>query len=535
MNTPSIAAGATAALNSPGKYNESSSALSRNIAASLTRVAVNALIALLLPAYLTHRLPVSSFASWVLVLQLSAYVSFLDFGAQIGVAKFVAEYDARGDRMGASQRASAGFLIMILAGVLGVAITAVLAWQLPRLFQTMPASLYQDVRTSVILVGTSLSFGLVCSVFAAVFIGLQRYTVPTVVAILNRALSATIVVAAVSLHGSLVVMACAVAIANISAGILQIALWKKLAPQVSISLRLVDRVIANQVFRYCIVLAVWSGAMLCISGLDLTIVGHYDFKQTGYYSIATLPNNFMLMILSAALGPLLPAASALSAQKTSGDMGNLLLRATRYGTICLLLSGLVLFVFGYPLLRIWVGADYAANAMPLLRVLILANIVRNVCSPYATMVVAVGKQGAATASALSEAIVNVGSSIFLAVHFGALGVAYGTLLGAAVGVGMHFAISMRRTHSLLSVARRELFRAMLLRPALISLPALALFLLRSSAEKHTSTIWMNASCLLATIVLAWFIGLTFEERSRLTQALRWHVLSVIKTRRHSAS
>jgi hypothetical protein len=46
-------------------------------------------------------------------------------------------------------------------------------------------------------------------------------------------------------------------------------------------------------FGYCLALAVWSAAMLCISGLDVTI-GHYDFKETSYYSLATSPTNLII-------------------------------------------------------------------------------------------------------------------------------------------------------------------------------------------------------------------------------------------------
>src|SRR6185312_10821285 len=72
---------------------------------------------------------------------------------QTAVSKFVAEYEAKGDRDSAGRHASAGLVLMMLAGTLGVALTLALAWQVPNLFHTMPASLYHDVRTSVVLVG----------------------------------------------------------------------------------------------------------------------------------------------------------------------------------------------------------------------------------------------------------------------------------------------------------------------------------------------------------------------------------------------
>ena len=47
---------------------------------------------------------------------------------------------------------------------------------------------------------------------------------------------------------------------------------------------------------------------------------------------------------------------------------------------------------------------------------------------------------------------NFGSSIRLAPHLGALGVAIGTLLGAVIGVAMHFGVSMRYTQASLEIS-----------------------------------------------------------------------------------
>jgi O-antigen/teichoic acid export membrane protein len=168
--------------------------------------------------------------------------------------------------------------------------------------------------------------------------------------------------------------------------------------------------------------------MLFIGGIDLTIVGHYDFAQVAFYSIATSPTTFVLMLIGALLGPLLPASSALSTERTAEQMGDILLRATRYSTMILLASGLPVLVGGYWLLRLWVGPNYAVHSVQFLRVLLLANIIRNLCAPYSTMVVATAKQSVATASAVTEAVTNLVASIWLAKHYGAMGVAAGTLI-----------------------------------------------------------------------------------------------------------
>jgi O-antigen/teichoic acid export membrane protein len=497
--------------------------LMRNAAISVARLVVTALVALFLPAYLTHKLPITTYSAWVLVLQMSAYVAYLDFGVQSGVSKYVAEYEAKGDAAGANMRASAGLAIMLSTSILGVLLTLILAWRVPQIFHDMPALLYPDVRISLVFIGVSLSFGLFCSVFSAIFLGLQRYAVPMAISMVNRILFAVVVCFAVFFNSSLAMMGAAVAVINISTGVLQIVAWRRLASRIRISLRGLDYDVVKKMLAYCSVLAIWSGAMLCITGLDVTIVGHYDFSQTGFYSIATLPTNFIIAILGAALGPFLPTASAMSTHRTPSEMGSVLTRTTRYSIMLLLLSGLPLLVGAYPILRLWVGPDYALHTVSYLRVLVLANILRAMCAPYATMLVATESQKVAIIGATVEAIVNVGCSIFLATRIGAIGVAYGTFLGSLVGVAMHFAISMRYTYRKLAVSRTQLFLSGFLRPALITIPSLLVLPLwwSKGTPSFSPQLWLLWG--MGTLLLAWFVGLKAEERRGLIRltANRW--------------
>lgn len=497
--------------------------ISRNIAASLARVAVVALVALVLPAYLTHHLPVTTYAAWVLILQLGAYVSYLDLGIQTGVSKFVAEYDARGDALGAGRYASAGLILMILAGMLGVLLTSVLAWQVPRLFRAMPANLYHEVRITALLIGFSLSFGLVCAVYSAVFLGLQRFAIPMTISIVNRTSYAAIVLAVVALHGNLTAMGTAVAAINVVTGLLQLFAWRTRASNIRVSLRLMDVRILKTVLRYCSLQSILTAAMLCITGLDITIVGHYDYVETAYYSIATLPTSFLLLIISSLVNPLMPAASAMSTQRSASEMGDFLAKITRYSTVILLLTGLPLIVCGFAILRVWVGPVYALHTLRYLRVLVFANVIRNLCAPYATMICATGRQGAVAISAVSEAVVNLSSSIYLASRFGAIGVALGTVLGSFVGVSLHFVISMHLTHETLAVSRLKLFVRGLLRPTVVAIPSLVVLPLwwSISPSPRMVVIWS-----LSTLGLAWFGVINKKERSDLLHFSRRRLVAV---------
>lgn len=494
--------------------------LSRNIVASLARVAIVSLVALVLPAYLTHHLPVATYAAWVLILQLAAYVSYLDLGIQTAVSKFVAEYDAKGDHAGAGRHASAGFALMMLAGILGCALTLILAWQVPRLFAAMPANLYHDVRISLILVGASLSYGLVCAVYSAVFLGLQRYWVPMTITIVNRAAFAAIVVVVVARHGSLAAMGIAVAVVNVITGTLQVIAWRRKASHIRVSPGLVQYRTLWIVAGYCSLLSIGSIAMLCITGFDVAIVGHFDYIQTAYYSIATLPTSFVLLISSSMLGPLMPASAAMSTRSSPAQMGDLLGRITRYTAVLLLLTGLPLVVCSLPILSAWVGPVYAIHTLKYLRILVIANIIRNLCAPYATMIAATGRQGAATAAAISEAVVNLGSSLYLAGRYGASGVALGTLLGSFVSVSVHFAITMHFTHRTLAISRARLFLKGLLQPASIAIPSLAFIALWWSPDRLTLSPLFVIVWGVSTFAIAWYVGLNRQERSRLMQLVK---------------
>jgi len=493
--------------------------ISSNVVASLARVAVVSLVSILLPAYLTHRLPVEIYAAWVLILQLAAYVSYLDLGIQTAVSKYVAEFNSRNDHVEAGRHASAGLALMVLAGMLGLILTLILALQVPKLFREMPENLYHEVRLSLILVGSSVSIGLVCSAYSAVFLGLQRYKTPMAITIANRLSYAVVVVTVVALRGKLVAMSLALALVNVVTGFVQVVAWREQASHISMSLRAVETRVLRTVGRFCSTQSVWTMGMLCVTGLDVAIVGYYDYLQTAYYSIATLPTNFMLMMMSAMLSPIMPAASAMSTQLSGSQMGDFLGRITRYTTLILLLIGLPLIVYGLPILRIWVGSEYARHTITYLRILIIANVIRNLCAPYATMISGTGKQGAAIVTAAAEALVNLSSSVYLASRYGAIGVALGTLLGAFVSLILHFAITMRLTRSQITISRIALLANGVFRPALIILPSLALIPLSALFRQEWSGRMIASIWMIATTGLAWFYALQTGERHRLIQWL----------------
>src|SRR5271156_1639897 len=106
----------------------------RGSVSNIIRLVLSTLIAFILPPFLVRHLPQAEYSAWVLIIQLSAYVNLLDFGLQTAIAKFVAEYDASGDREASHHLVSTSFTLLALAGTIACVALAVMVWSVPRLF-----------------------------------------------------------------------------------------------------------------------------------------------------------------------------------------------------------------------------------------------------------------------------------------------------------------------------------------------------------------------------------------------------------------
>jgi O-antigen/teichoic acid export membrane protein len=474
------------------------------------------LVSLVLPPFLVHRMSTAEYSAWVLILQMSAYVGLLDLGLQTAVGKFVAEYNAVDDRATSTRVLSTSFSILSVAALMGAVGIAILTWRVPQLLHQMPVALVRSVREGLLAVGLSVSFALPFGAFLATFTGLQEYSFPTILATLSRILSAASLVALLLMHGTLVQLALVMAAFNVVTALMQFLGWRRYVKErVDFSIAFFDRVTALRLIKYGSVLSLWGLATLLVSGLDILIVGHYDYRNTGFYAVASSVTNFMLLVIGSIFGPVLPAISSLQAGSTPSQIGDLLVRVTRYCTLLLCLFGSTLLFAAYPLLSLWVGHNYAVRSALYLEILVLGNVVRQLTYPYALVVVATGRQHLATIAAIAEAMVNIVVSVLLVKRIGAVGVAIGTLIGAFISLGMHLTVSMHYTQSTILIRRSRYALQGLLRPLLSLTPSFLLYPFWRRFEMIPANPALLAAWVCLTLAIAWRIGLTAEDRQGL--------------------
>jgi O-antigen/teichoic acid export membrane protein len=384
----------------------------------------------------------------------------------------------------------------------------------------MPARLIGDVRGGILVLGMSAVFVLPFGAFLAAFTGLQSYGFPTALATGSRILTTAGLAILLLLHGTLLQMVWLMALFNIATAFGQFLGWRRYAKKfVGFSFRLVDHESVSRLFKYGSALSIWTLANLFVSGLDMVIVGHYDFRNTGYYSIAASASNFMVLVVNSLFSPLLPAVSSLQSARTPQQLGGILIKATRYCVLLLCLIGLPLMIGPYSLLKLWVGHDYATRSALFLQILVLGNVIRQLGNPYALVLLATGQQHLATVAAVAEALVNLSLSIYLVQRFGAVGVAIGTLVGAFVSVGLHLTVSMKLTRSMISMSRRRFVLTGLLRPLLCVIPSTLLIVLWKESGMPPIGIPMILISFLATAAIGWLVALTNTERNDLLSVI----------------
>src|SRR5258708_5955091 len=201
--------------------------LIKNAAANIIRGGAAAFVALALPPFLTRLMPADSYGAWSLVLQISAYVGYLDFGIQTAVGRFVAHANARSDPQHRDSIISTALAVLGATGILAIVGSVPVAASLPLIFRQMPPMFVGEARLALLLVASSLAVGLPASVFNGIFIGLQRNEIPAAIIGGSRILSAVTLVFVVRHGGDLIQMGAAVAGVNLASYILQYLMYRK--------------------------------------------------------------------------------------------------------------------------------------------------------------------------------------------------------------------------------------------------------------------------------------------------------------------
>src|SRR5258705_11247372 len=97
----------------------------KNAIANLVRGGATAALAIALPRFPTRSLDMEHFAAWSLVLQIAAYASYLDFGLQTAIARFIAQAAELEQKERQAKLVSTALVLLSLAALIAFTIISI--------------------------------------------------------------------------------------------------------------------------------------------------------------------------------------------------------------------------------------------------------------------------------------------------------------------------------------------------------------------------------------------------------------------------
>jgi O-antigen/teichoic acid export membrane protein len=469
-------------------------------------------LSLLVPAFLARYLTQPEFSAWMLIVQLAAYTALLNLGIQGATSRYVAFYEARGDRASTSDIVSTAFFTLTLTAIPAAALVLAASQNIDRLFPALPAQFVGATsRSGLLLMGLASAVSMPAEAIAGAFTGLQRNELVAAIQGGGRLVLAGSLIAIVLLKGGITSMAAAFAAVTVA---IFLGFWwtNRRLDAVEISPRRAHWRSFRQIWAYCGALIVWTVAMLLVNGFDIAIVGRVDFPAVGVYSACFGPILLIAGVQQALFSPLLQFGAAHASQLSDHSLPPLLLRSTKLSTLLLLSLSVPLLLFGRDLLGWWLGPKYSDPAFTIFRLLLIGNTVRLLATPYSMLLLATLKHKRALLAPIVEASTNVAVAIAAGLRFGAVGVACGVVAGAFIGQFMIIYVNAPRTAEVVGDLGTLLRKGVAL-PVACALPAL--LVAAAAIDRLPALIhWPIAlAALIASAVLAWKVSLTADERA----------------------
>ncbi len=452
-------------------------ALARNAAWNWGVYLIEAVVVLFLSPYVVHMLGHDAYGVWAIVLTLTGYFGFADFGIRPAIVYFVARHDALEDPDALNAFVSSAFFTFALGGALVAALALGAAPWLPDLFH-IPGALQQEATLALLITAGTLALTLPLNAFSAVLIGRQRFDLSCRIDLVTTFVRTAAIVGALAGGQGLVGIAAANAVAEIGEMI-----WKtRTAYRIQPSLRLrrasVGRAHVGALLRFGAFNIIAVLALHLTYQTDAIVIGTtLSLSWVTYFTIASrLPFHVRNMLWS--VGRVLtPEMGARHARGDHAGVARLIIAASR--TLLALSLPLIVWmiVFGPAFLERWMGeAVFRTLAGPALLVLALGAVAPIASYPLVAVHQGTNRMRALAAFSIIEAGLNLGLSLALVHAYGILGVALGTAIPAFL---VHAWLMPRWNCKALGLSFAAYVRGVWLRPiaaaaltAALALPAL---------------------------------------------------------------
>jgi O-antigen/teichoic acid export membrane protein len=481
----------------------------------------------LLTPFILSRLGPTSYGLWALVGSVVAYGSLLDLGIAGALIKYVAEYNARGETSQARGLIATSLWLYTALGLAAIAISALIAPIFPLLFNLPP----EQQRTTIALVlamGIMVGISIPCATTSAVLRGLQRFDLVSSLNTAGVLLSALSTVLVLLMGGGVVAMVAVNIPITLVMQLPGIWLIRRVAPELRFGWRGANRHQVRSIISFSSALFLMQISSRVQSKTDEIVIGAFlPVSAITPYAIARKLSEAPQLLTEQFLKVLQPLAAELNAENDQSRLRGLYIVGTRLALAISIPIGGALLILVEPILRLWIGPEYAAYGH-LVVILTLTGLINISQWPAGSVLYGMSRQWPLALMSSFTALANLTLSLALVRGTGLTGVALGTLIPTlVVCLGGVMPYTMR----IVGISPRQALREILLPPLLPAVPA-ALFLYALARVFEPSTLIATAlvaSAGLAVYLVA-YLGAGPQLERRLCGSLAHSILRFAKAR-----
>lgn len=487
--------------------------IARSVLSNWLGLSLNILIGFLMVPFVVHRLGDISYGIWALVLQITGYMGVVDVGVRSAVVRFVSRFYAKRNQLALNHLLSTtlmlygAFAVLCLLG--GVVLAAVL---LPLL--QIPASLLEEARITLLLATATLAVSFPLGTFPGILAGLSRWDLRNLVDIVTLFLRTGLIVIFLLAGYGLITLAVIHLVTSAAGYGLGVILVRRLLPGLRLSWRLArQRMLRPVVGHSSYALLISLGNKISYEIDTVVIAAFLPIQHVTAYVIGFKLIQYLRLLVNASTLIVNPLASRLEAEGRTAELGELLVRGSKY---CLLLAfpiNVGLLLLGYDFIRLWMGESYVETSGTVLAILALGQFISLTQNMGAHLLYGLSKHRVNVWCTGAEAILNLGISLALVQRFGIYGVAVGTSVATVIVRGWFFPAAFLRILKVpWSVYLRYAIWPVFLPALFFGLGVLAFRAL--FATDHIGTLTIAAASGGALYLPAfWFFGLDMKERA----------------------
>jgi len=490
----------------------------KNLTSNWAVYVASAVISFFLMPYILGKIGQAALGIWILVGSFSGYLGLFDFGIGYAVVRYVARFQRTGEPDRRNEVVATAFYLASFLSLIVVIATLIIMHNAVSLFN-IPADLAVSSRWVILLIGITIAVGFPLSVFSeALSGGLWRFDLFNIVAMFMAVARVGLTVLFLELGWGLVGLGLAALIVSAGGYLWRAGLLFRLLPDLSIHPRLFSYRVIRMIGGYS-----FFSFMLVLSGRiafysDSFIVGYFrGVVEVAVFGIAVKLTEYLRQLIFTMTRLFSPVAARYDPDTDRASLKRLFYDGSRLNLLFSLPLTVILFFWGGPFVRLWVGDEFAYSET-ILRILLLGHVLSFTQGIGGEILLGVARHRTFAMLSLAGALINIVLSIVLIGPLGLSGVAWGTTIPLALlSLGYVPAVTLR-----LVGGKPAEFLRLVIGPALLAVlaPAAVVILTAHLIDGFWRFILLTTAAGALYLPGAYIFGLTATEKETLGELRR---------------